>query len=367
MKKKLFVDIYLAKNIGDDLFLDILAKKFPNANFTVNYVGNEYDNFLKSYQNVQRRTYTLVDKILQRLKLKNTLTNYKDISENYDALIFIGGSIFREESYHNELYADRLRLVEQFKKKNKPIYVIGSNFGPYYSDDFYEDYRNFYKMCTDVCFRDQYSYNLFSDLENVRLAPDVVFQLDINEFQSKDKNQIIGFSIIDVNHKPGLSKYEEQYINSTIQTMKKIIDEGYICQLMSFCTKEGDMRMIEKIMNRIDCDYKDKIKIYEYRGNIEEALSIIATFRMFVAARFHANILSQLFGIGVLPVIYSSKTSNLLDDLNLNKIKITMDDLHLQYDDDILMESFFNYTDVEQLKLASKNQFMCLSRFIEGD
>ena len=44
--KKIFVDVYLSFNFGDDLFLDILANKFPTCEFTVNYVGANYDTFL---------------------------------------------------------------------------------------------------------------------------------------------------------------------------------------------------------------------------------------------------------------------------------------------------------------------------------
>ena len=32
-----------------------------------------------------------------------------------------------------------------------------------------------FKICTDICFRDKYSYNLFKDIENVRYAPDYAF------------------------------------------------------------------------------------------------------------------------------------------------------------------------------------------------
>ena len=101
--KRIFVDVYLSFNFGDDLFLDILAKKFPNCQFTVNYCGKNYDCFLKRYHNVNRREYNLAQKILQHLKIKDTLTNYDEIAREHDALVFIGGSIFREESYHSEL------------------------------------------------------------------------------------------------------------------------------------------------------------------------------------------------------------------------------------------------------------------------
>ena len=68
--KKIFVDVYLAFNLGDDLFLDILAKKYPKAKFTVNYVGKDYDEFISNYNNIIRRKYTTINKIEQKLKIK---------------------------------------------------------------------------------------------------------------------------------------------------------------------------------------------------------------------------------------------------------------------------------------------------------
>ncbi|HWJ78059.1 MAG TPA: polysaccharide pyruvyl transferase family protein, partial [Niallia sp.] len=99
--KKVFVDIYLQFNLGDDLFLDILVKKFPNSKFTINYLGDNYDQFISQYNNVKRRKYSLINKIGQRLKITDSITNYDTVAKEHDALLFIGGSIFREEDYHH--------------------------------------------------------------------------------------------------------------------------------------------------------------------------------------------------------------------------------------------------------------------------
>ena len=168
--KKVFVDIYLQFNLGDDLFLDILAKKYPNHEFTLNHLGSNYDEFLSKYHNVKRRKYTVFNKIKQRLKISEYISNYEKLAEDHDAMLFIGGSIFREEEYHETLYEERLKIVRAFKKRNKPIFILGANFGPVETESFVNDYREFFKLCDDVCFRDSYSYHLFKDLTNVRYA-----------------------------------------------------------------------------------------------------------------------------------------------------------------------------------------------------
>lgn len=363
--KKIFVDIYLAFNLGDDLFLDILANKYPDTEFTVNYVGNNYDSFISNYSNVRRRKYNLKDKVLQKIKIKNTLTDYKTIAENYDGIVFIGGSIFRDEEYHEELYKDRMKLILEFKVLNKPIFVLGANFGPYKSEKFISDYRKFFQMCTDVCFRDKFSYDLFNDMDNVRYAPDIVFQLDVDKYKKNIKKDIIGFSIIDVKHKDSLGCYEEEYIESNVRAIERFIDEGYCCCLMSFCKKEGDFNAIKKILSKMRMTSRSKVIIYEYNGKLYEAINKISEFKLFVSARFHGNILSQLLRVPVLPVIYSFKTENMLKDINLDSIMIKMNDLKMLEDKEVMKKSYSNITEVENIIEGSKRQFERLSLFLE--
>ncbi|MEN8076856.1 polysaccharide pyruvyl transferase family protein [Clostridioides difficile] len=362
--KKIFVDIYLAYNLGDDLFLDILSKKYPEAKFTINYVGNDYDEFIEKYSNVQRRKYTLSNKVLQKLRIKDTLNNYKKIAESHDAMIFIGGSIFRDESYHESLYKDRMRMVDEFKNLNKPVFILGANFGPYKRKSFLEDYMNFFERCDDVCFRDKYSFNIFKDIRSVRYAPDIVFQLNLDKYKENNRKNIIGFSIIDVTHKAGLAKYEDKYLESTVRTIETLVKDGYECCLISFCEREGDLKVINSIKRKLDDKTNIYVRVYEYKGNLEEAFQVISNFKLFIAARFHANIISQLLNIPILPVIYSNKTSNMLKDINLDKLIIDMDKLDKMYDKEVLEYAFNNKVNLEDIKKKSENQFNKLTEFI---
>lgn len=362
--KKIFVDIYLAFNLGDDLFLDILSKEYPEAEFTINYVGRDYDKFIAKYKNVKRRKYTLLYKILQKLKIKDTLTNYKNIAESHDAMIFMGGSIFRDESYHESLYRDRINMIDEFNKLDKPVFILGSNFGPYTREEFLKDYKEFFARCKDVCFRDTYSYNLFKDMKNVRCEPDIVFQLDLDRFKNSEKKDIIGFSIIDVNHKDGLAQYENEYIKSHIKSIELLVSKGYRCCLISFCEKEGDLQAINKILENLSIETKKYVDVYEYNGNLEDSFNIISEFKLFIAARFHANIIAQLLEVPILPVIYSDKTSNMLRDINLDNLMITMDNLNDMYNKSVLERAFKNKVDLYGIKIESIKQFDRLTQYI---
>lgn len=363
--KNVFVDIYMAFNLGDDLFLDILAKKYPNSEFTVNYLGENYDEFISQYNNIKRRKYTMFNKIEQRLKLRDHITNYEKVAEEHNALIFIGGSIFREEDYHHSLYQDRMKMVKEFQKRDKPIFIIGANFGPYETEQFYNDYYELFKLCDDVCFRDLYSYELFKNLSQVRYAPDIVFQMDVEAYKALPSKNRVGYSIIDVRHKSGLSSYHHDYISNTVKSIELLVDKGYDCHLISFCEQEGDLEIIKIIRSNLSLNALHKVFTYDYKGNLIEAIKLIATFDLFVAARFHANIMAVKLGVGVMPIIYSKKTTNMLEDIKLNDIVINMEELHLQHDEITLNKALDNKTNLTAISNHANSHFDKISEFLE--
>ncbi|WP_423409244.1 polysaccharide pyruvyl transferase family protein [Heyndrickxia sp. MSNUG] len=365
--KKIFVEIYLQFNLGDDLFLDTIAKQFPECDFTINYLGSHYDKFLKNYPNVKRRKYNIFNKLGQRLKLTDSITNYNEVAKEHDALLFIGGSIFREEEYHKPLYNDRLKLIMEFKKSNKPVYILGANFGPVKTEGFINDYRNLFQLCTDVCFRDLYSYELFKELKQVRYAPDIIFQVDLTKYKDKTVENHVGFSIIDVRHKHGLSNYYEEYINSTVKSITLLVNKGYKCSLMSFCEKEGDLDIIYTILDKLHPNISRCVTIYSYDGNLKEAINLIASFNLFIAARFHANILSLLLGIKLLPIIYSSKTINMLRDIKFNNCNVKMDNLELQYDESVLSNLDQKVLNIGDIIKNAEKQFTKLKEFTKNE
>ncbi|MEI4828898.1 polysaccharide pyruvyl transferase family protein [Bacillus sp. FJAT-53711] len=364
--KKIFVDIYLQFNLGDDLFLDILAKKYPNCEFTINYLGKNYDSFISRYSNINRRKYTLFNKIGQRLKISDSITNYDEVAEEHDALLFIGGSIFREEEYHHSLYQDRTKIVREFKKRDKPIFILGANFGPFETEQFLNDYKKFFELCDDVCFRDLYSYELFKNLSQVRYAPDIVFQMNVDKYKELRNKNSVGFSIIDVRHKKGLSNYYDDYIASTVKSIELLVNRGHDCCLMSFCEQEGDLQIINTIKSFLSPEILKNVSVYNYKGNLKEAINLIASFKLLVAARFHANIIALLLGIGVMPIIYSPKTTNMLKDINFDDTLVNMEELYLQYDENIINRAFNNKINLESISSDAKKQFKKLSEFLES-
>lgn len=314
---KAFLDIYLARNLGDDLFLKIIADRFPNTDFIVNYYGNAYYLDSEVHNNIIIPKYPAIFRLLNRLKIYDYISDVNRISRETDLCVFLGGSIFREEEYWRPLFQWRKNLIEAYKSQGKPIFIIGANFGPVYSDEFIKMYRELFTECNDVCFRDKNSFLLFRDLKQVRYEKDIVFQLNVPKHNAKSK--LVSVSVIDPAHIPNLKRYTKEYVDWIAKGAASLLQEGYQVQLLGFCESEGDNRICEAIQNRVQSyGYDGKIEMLMYHGNVDEMIQILSKSELVVASRFHANILALKMQIKLVPLVYSEKTTNVLKDLHFD-------------------------------------------------
>ena len=90
---------------------------------------------------------------------------------------------------------------------------------------------------------------------------------------------------------------------------------GYEITYMSFCKNENDEIAIERIISKLSQDEKEKVSRFYYRNNIEEALNVLGDSQIIVGSRFHANIIGLLLNKTIIPIIYSDKTINVLQDI----------------------------------------------------
>jgi colanic acid/amylovoran biosynthesis protein len=347
--KTYLVDIYLANNLGDDMFLDHLAVSFPNVSFVPFYPGNGYDYFFKKYNNIKKFKYNFLDKLFSYFGVSNKLQNYDLMAEQFHGLIFLGGGIFREESYWKSVYEYRAEITNSFVKRNRTVKFIGCNFGSYYTSEFSKSYELLFSKCEVVRFRDLTSYSLFKTLISVSYAPDVLWSYNLPYTEKQVKT--IGISIIDPNHKSGLEKYYQDYINNHQTLIQNYLNKGFRVKLFSFCKNEGDLKVCKEIATFAI----DQVEIYNYTGNIPDFLSEFGTCSEIIAARFHAVIIAMKYKIPVLPIIYGDKTRNLLQDLKFKNQSIEFNELN-----SLKNHKFENYIfpPIEDFITNSHNHFM---------
>lgn len=301
--KKVYVNGYFFNNLGDDLFLYILLERYPETNFYVFLNKKKYRSFYK-FKNLK-----MID---SSNKINNKIFNYykkrdkKNILARYcDYSVMLGGSIFMEKSCS-------LKELKRVYGRHQ-YYILGANIGPYFHQEYLEYIRDIVRNCSDFCVRDKMSYNLIQDLPKARLASDIVLSLSIDK--SKCNKKQIFVSVIDLESKKFAQDAQDFYLKELSQMILEYYGSGYEVVVASFCNREKDYVMVEKLKQKFYF-----IRELYYEDNLDEVIQVIKESEVIVATRFHAMILGFLFNKKVIPMIYNQKMTNFLSDINFQNI-----------------------------------------------
>lgn len=311
--KKVFLYAYDRQNLGDDLFVHTITRRYPNVQF---YMWSSRENC---------RTYAclpnlkIVDKDSALVRMLNRLrpslvARYKVwLESRCDAVAYIGGSIFME--YPNW---EQICTWWEYEAKNRPFYVMGANFGPWHTEAYRARMAGIFGQMRDICFRDRYSADLFEQVETVRCAPDILFSYPMPEGSVREKQvfvSIINCAGRDESH--DLGGFDESYVTNMAALLRRCLDDGCSLVLASFCREEGDEAGIGKILTAMNCDDNPGIRVLHYDGtNAEELTAELARSEAVISTRFHGTVLAMAAGRPVLPILYSDKTLHMLEDLD---------------------------------------------------
>lgn len=310
--KKVFLYAYDKQNLGDDLFVQTITRRYPDVQF---YMWTDKKN---------RKTFAclpnlrVIDKDSRFVRLLNRLrpslvSRYKGMIEGRcDAVVYIGGSIFME--YPNW---EQLCTWWEWMAENRPFFVLGANFGPWHTEGYRAKMAEIFGAMRDVCFRDKYSLNLFPNVDTVRCAPDILFSFPMPQVPVREKQIFV--SVIDCagrDEAHDLSEFDQRYVANMSKLLQGCLEDGYQVVLGSFCRAEGDDRGIAKILSAMGCEDDPRVRVLAYDGtNADELTRAIAESEYVIATRFHGVILAMAAGRPVFPVVYSDKTTNVLKDM----------------------------------------------------
>lgn len=364
--KMIFLYAYDKVNLGDDLFVYTICKRYPKVQF---YLWSKKYN-KKTFQGV--KNLKVIDQDSKFLNLLKKLhpslySRYKcKMEEKCNAVVYIGGSIFIE--YDNW---EQILNWWDYEAHNRKFYVLGANFGPYKTEAYRNKLADILANVEDVCFRDKYSFDLFKNVDKVRYAPDILFNYDFPNITNKKQ---IFISVIDcASRNSGLDKLsgnEEKYINLISQYIKRYAENGCTIILSSFCKIEKDEEMVAKIINQLSVEVQNRVSIINYDGtNTYKLTTAIAESELVIASRFHGAVLGFAANKPVLPVVYSDKTINILKDLSfegkfidIRKIDDNsyIEPINIQYDKQII-------NDIQNIKKKSCEHFKKLDILLEND
>lgn len=309
--KKVYIYAYAEVNLGDDLFVHQLVRRYPDTRFVM-IANAQYQSMFRSYKNV--RIYDKESAFVKTLKKIRLYGSWeRSIMKSCDYAVYIAGSIFMEY----ETWSDQ-HLWYQGLFDNSKLFFIGCNWGPHKTEGFYQNMRNVLRNMKDVCFRDKKSYDLFSDLENIRYAPDILFGTKFPEAEKKDQ---VFVSVIDCASKEEggttLKEYESKYLENLKKMLLFYLGQGLTIKLVSFCEKENDPKTIRRIKELLGRENENQVSELLYNGNnLDQVLSEMKASKLVIGSRFHAVILSMAANVPVIPLVYSDKTLNVLRDMD---------------------------------------------------
>ena len=321
--KNVFLYAYDRQNLGDDLFIHTITRRYPDVQF---YIWSDRKNreTFASLPNLK-----LIDKdsrfirLLQKLR-SSLVVRYKSwLQKRCDAVVYIGGSIFME-------YPTWVQICSWwgYEAANYPLYVLGANFGPYHTEAYREKMAAIFRSCRDVCFRDGYSHGLFRDVSTVRQTPDILLSYPMPQVPVKEKQifvSVINCAGRDESH--DLKDCDEGYVANMANLLSRYLNDGYKLVLASFCKEEGDELGIEKILRAMGCIGHPGVRVLCYNGtNADQLIKAIAESGSVIATRFHGTILALAAGWPVLPILYSDKTRHVLEDLSFEGIMLDLRD-----------------------------------------
>ena len=360
--KKIYLKCVYKKNLGDDLLVKIICDRYPKEKFyLMNYLGGGISPKISNLneKKITITTFRIFRKIAHITKSFHIIENH--IIKKCDFVVSIAGSIFMETK---ALETDG--RIDWFKNVKKDLYLIGSNIGPIFSKSYVERVkRDVFSRAKDICLRDKKSYELVKDIKSVRYAPDIVFSFDVDKYKNIIEKKKVIISVINIDDKikqmvnPNKSKYYH-LINDFIN---KFIDEGYEVELFSFCSAEKDDVAISELLTQND--NHSKVKTVYYDGNIDSAIKELASAKVIIGTRFHANVIGMLLNKTVIPIIYNDKTRELLKDLSFKGKYVDLDSID-EFNINDLKEKNLDYKiNIEKQKKEAEKHFEKLDKILE--
>ncbi|MER2227470.1 MAG: polysaccharide pyruvyl transferase family protein [Carnobacterium sp.] len=356
----LFLDVYLEKNLGDDLFVSSVLMRYPEHTFII-FTQLDYSEFEDKYANLKViKINKYVKFVIEKLRGTNLLKKWLIKKYKINAFVCIGGSIFIQYEGWEKLFQERMDLWGYMKKRDIKIFIIGSNFGPYSSDHFLSRYDKAFDYVEDICFRDSYSYDLFKHRTNVRQEADVILSYPTEAFKTV-KEDSVGISIINLIGRKNISQYQDAYVYKMVSTINHFTLQGKKVYLLSFCEREGDETNIEFIMEQISERKQLVDKIY-YKGDIDKFLVSFSKIKQIIACRFHSIILGYLFNKEIYSLNYSKKSSNFIEDYQLNIPMKSIENIE-KLNPEIIDKSFEKAKKNTELTVSGSKQYFELDKF----
>lgn len=334
------VRAFVKSNLGDDLFLYVLCSRYTKEKFIV--CG--FHEFQKSISDIRNLRYVSIDQpvtkwafrilnfipilfnqVCKKIKGKTLLRKircFDVVSALCENNILISGSLFIENEQEKNIY---YKNEEKYYARHP--YVLGCNFGPYYTMEYLDRHRKLFEKAKQVSFRDSYSKNLFC-WSQITWYPDILFSYPKEKCERPDMENYILISVLDSGKDlSDTSMSAEKYTDFMIKLVNRLTAASEKVVLMGFCKEQGDHIVCNKICEGVM--EKQRVLVLNYPEiHYNQAVGYIANAKYVVATRYHAMILGWLYEKNVYPIVYNEKMKHVIEDISDKIVYSDINDLN---------------------------------------
>ena len=359
--KRIYVKVWLDRNFGDDLMLLLLAKETAGICSVYVHCPPEFSDHYRELLLPNNHMH-LTDRTLREV--------YKFGRSYFTCVVLLGGSTLQGRRLKGCWY----RLLNIFhlkmlKRQGTDYLIIGCNTGPFVSrlTSFFvkQEIRCAKMITTRDASSAAYIYDCISGKKDkVLLYPDMLLGiLDyVDIFPAKETSPCLGISAF-----YAMSEDEIDFIAGVCDLY--ISETGGKVILLSLdLGLNNDNVAAKKLRSKID--NFSKVKIVDYSVQYDVFLSAFASCERIIAVRFHSAILAVAFDIPFLPICYSNKMENFLQDIGHHDYICRLNDLP-----GLDKREFFTKLMVRPIypqqkwKKNAKGHLNCLKKFVteKGD
>lgn len=368
---------YTNLNFGDDMFIKTITRCMQDVKFVIEAPSNYVDIFADC-SNLQVKTEDIctkaidkVDRAISKLfKLESRLLRHLKLKK-FDAVVYVIGGLFDDDDIWEEQvkncgirkYKDSLWKHSFYE--DVPFYLIGCNMTRIRSEKYIESMKYVFSGLSDICFRDLYSYKWFSELPNTRYAPDIVFNYPIHSLNSDESILISVWGVLLHCDKMPQWKWAENlwdtYENFMFQIIHYFKRKNKKVILLALCENEGDLDACNILAAKFDYD----VDIKCYKGNLEETIQLFEKAQFVIGTRFHSIVMALSASIPVYPIVYESKTAQLLNDCSYKGEYSDIKNIEENEIHKVINSFDIRYTvDISNIKKEARKQFQKLNEFL---